>query len=232
MDQIRVLICDHQPLFRSGVRAMLERDPGIQVLAEVSGREVVSSARRTRPDVVVTDIDLPLERGLDVVRRLARPDEGRPVPVLVLTMLLEDRCVFPALRAGACGFLLKSGSLEELYAGVRAVADGGAVLAPAVARRLLDKVIAHLPNNMENGQRLVDRLTPREREVLDRVARGESNRRIARDLNLSNATVRSHVHHVLTKLGVEDRAQAVAFVYQAGLLSSVNGRGLESCGLR
>jgi DNA-binding NarL/FixJ family response regulator len=221
MKRIRLLMCDHQPLIRSGLRLMLEQTPEIEVLAETGEREVVSLARRVRPDVVLTDIDLPVDRGIKIVRLLSHPPSGSPVPVMVLTMRQEDEHIFAALRAGARGFLLKGGTLEELHMGITAVAHGQAMIAPAIAGRILDRVAPHLPDYSDECRRLVRELTPREHEVLRLLAKGWSNLSIARRLGLSQATVRSHVHHVLIKLRLGDRAQAVAYVYRIGLFSPV-----------
>lgn len=200
---------------------MLEQLPDMDVLAETGGREVIPLARRMRPDLVLIDIDLPLGRGLEIIQALRRPPEGPPTPTLVLTMRSDEECVFSALRAGARGFLLKGGEPEELYEGIRAVARGNAVITPCITARLLDRLAPYLPHASQDSKRLKQELTPRERDVLWRLSRGMSNLSIARALGLSEATVRSHVHHVLTKLDLEDRTQAVAYVYQAGLFSPI-----------
>jgi DNA-binding NarL/FixJ family response regulator len=220
MQRIRVLICDRQPLIRSGLRATLEQLPDVEILAEAGAREVVPLARRMNPDLVLTEIDLPVRQGIKIVRLLARPPNDQPVRVLVLTQLGEKEYIFAALRAGARGILLKDGTLEELHAGIRAVAGGHGVIAPPIVTCILDQVALYLPDHPADSQ-LLEKLTPRERQVLSLVAHGDSNVRISRKLGLSQATVRSHIHHVLVKFGLEDRTQAVAFVYRMGLISPV-----------
>ncbi|MFJ9416329.1 response regulator [Streptomyces sp. NPDC101227] len=216
-ETITVLLADDEPMLRAGVRAILGSDPGIEVVAEAAdGRAAVTLARRHRPDVCLLDIRMPGLDGLAAAAELAREVPG--TAVVMLTTFSEDAYVADALGSGAAGFLLKSGDPRELLAGVRAVAEGGAALSPAVARR----VIAHLGDG-RLGQGIAARarvaeLTGREREVLGLVGAGLSNAEIARRLLLVEGTVKTYVSTILARLGFKNRVQAAILAYEAGLV--------------
>jgi DNA-binding NarL/FixJ family response regulator len=214
---LRALVADDQPVVRAGFRTILEAS-GIEVVGEAGdGVEAVAAARRARPDVVLMDIRMPELDGIEATRQLAGPGVDDPVRVLVLTTFDLDDYVYEALRAGASGFLLKDVGREELVAAVRVVAAGDALLAPAVTRRLLEE-FAQRPSTERPPPASLDVLTPREREVLALVARGRSNAEIAAELYVGEATVKSHVAHLLMKLGLRDRVHAVIHAYEVGLV--------------
>ena len=215
---IGVVIADDQPLLRTGFRMILEAEADIRVLGEAGdGREAVDVARRLRPDLVLMDIRMPILDGVEATRRLAAPDVTDPVRVLVLTTFDLDEYIVEALRAGASGFLLKDAPAEQLVEAVRIIAEGGALLAPSVTRRLLDTFAHRLPSAAVAPVAISD-LTERELEVLRLVAGGLSNAEIADRLVVSETTVKTHVSRVLMKLGVRDRVQAVVFAYETGLV--------------
>ena len=215
---IGVVIADDQPLLRTGFRMILEAEADIRVLGEAGdGREAVDVARRLRPDLVLMDIRMPILDGVEATRRLAAPDVTDPVRVLVLTTFDLDEYIVEALRAGASGFLLKDAPAEQLVEAVRIIAEGGALLAPSVTRRLLDTFAHRLPSTALAPVAISD-LTERELEVLRLVAGGLSNAEIADRLVVSETTVKTHVSRVLMKLGVRDRVQAVVFAYETGLV--------------
>jgi DNA-binding NarL/FixJ family response regulator len=219
---VRVVVADDQPVVRTGFRTILEA-AGIEVVAEAGdGREAVTAAGRSRPDVVLMDIRMPELDGIEATRHLAGPDVADPVRVLVLTTFDLDDYVYEALRAGASGFLLKDVGREELVAAVRVVAAGEALLAPSVTRRLLEE-FARRPASERPPPASLDALTPREREVLALVARGRSNAEIAAELYVGEATVKSHVAHLLMKLGLRDRIHAVIHAYDVGLVRPGEG---------
>jgi DNA-binding NarL/FixJ family response regulator len=213
---IGVLIVDDQPLVRAGLRKLFEVDPAIEVLGEAGdGAAAVVAALRLRPQVVVMDIRMPGMDGLEATRRLLRPGiEG--VHVLILTTFDLDEYVFEALRAGASGFLLKDAPAEDLLAAVHTVAGGEGLLAPAVTRRVIERFAALPPLRPDLVAHLAG-LTAREQDVLSRLGRGLTNAEIAEDLVISEGTVKTHVAHVLAKLGLRDRVQAVIFTYESGL---------------
>ena len=220
---IRVLLVDDQQLVRTGFRMILADEPDIEVVGEApDGRAALDAATRLRPDVVVMDIRMPVLDGVEATRRLtatpAAPDGSRP-RVLVLTTFDADEYVVEALRAGASGFLLKDVTPDDFVAAIRLIAAGDALLAPSVTRRLLDRFRARLPgpSDAARHERLRE-LTDRELEVLGLIARGLSNREIAETLVLSEPTVKTHVSHVLDKLELRDRAQAVVLAYEVGLV--------------
>ena len=209
----RILLVDDHPLFLDGVRAALSRADDLVVVGEahaVAGALV--AARELRPDVVLLDLGLPDGSGIDATRAILA--EAPSVRVLVMTMSAEDDAVVTAMRAGARGYVVKGSGRADLLQGIRTVAAGGAVFSPGVADRLglMFGSMGPLP-----GQAAFPELTDREREVLDLVARGHDNRRISRDLFLSDKTVRNHVSNILTKLGAATRAEAVARARSAGL---------------
>jgi DNA-binding NarL/FixJ family response regulator len=215
--RIRVLIADDQALVRAGFRQLLEREPDLDVIGEAAdGAEAVALARTGRPDVVVMDVRMPNVDGLEATRRvLSEPPAPR---VLVLTTFDLDEYVFEALRAGASGFLLKDAAPDELVSAVRLVARGDALLAPAVTRRVIEEFARRAAPSQPNPG--LEGLTPREREVLLLVARGLSNAEIAHELFLTPGTVKTHVGHILRKLGARDRVQAVVTVYESGLVGA------------
>ena len=213
---ISVLLADDQPLLRRGFRMILEAEPDLTVTAEAGdGAEAVELTRRHAPDVVLMDIRMPGTDGIEATRRItvAHPD----VRVLVLTTFDLDEYAFGALRAGASGFLLKDVRPAELVAAIRTVAAGDAVVSPRVTRRLLEEYAQVLPPSGDQYPQLAA-LTDREREVLVLVARGLSNAEIAANLYVSEATVKSHVGRILSKLGLRDRVQVVVLAYESGLI--------------
>ena len=213
---ISVLLADDQPLLRRGFRMILEAEPDLTVTAEAGdGAEAVELTRRQVPDVVLMDIRMPGTDGIEATRRntVAHPD----VRVLVLTTFDLDEYAFGALRAGASGFLLKDVRPAELVAAIRTVAAGDAVVSPRVTRRLLEEYAQVLPPSGDQYPQLAA-LTDREREVLVLVARGLSNAEIAANLYVSEATVKSHVGRILSKLGLRDRVQIVVLAYESGLI--------------
>jgi DNA-binding NarL/FixJ family response regulator len=217
---VRVLLADDQPLIRAGFRMLLEEQPDISVVGEAAdGAEAVRLTRQLRPDVVLMDVRMPGTDGIEATQRIvAETPESR---VLVLTTYDLDEYAFTALRYGASGFLLKDARPADLADAIRAVADGDAIIAPGVTRRLLDNFASLLPDLRGNEPPCVpalDLLTDRERQVLIHVAEGMSNSEIAAALFISEATVKSHLGRVLAKLSLRDRVQAVIFAYQAGLV--------------
>lgn len=212
---IRVVIADDQAMVRSGLRSLLAQEPGIEVVAEAAdGEAALDAVRRHQPDVVLMDIRMPVLDGLNATRQLAREDTQ--THILVLTTFDLDEYVFEALRAGASGFLLKDATAEELVAAVRVLAAGDALLDPSVTRRVID-VFTSAPAPPAPNPEVFERLTEREVEVLKLVARGLSNAEIARELYVGDATAKTHVSNVLSKLDLRDRVQAVIFAYQHGL---------------
>lgn len=214
---MRVLIADDQDLMRRGLRTILEAEADIEVVGEAAdGAEAVDVARRTRPDVVLMDIRMPEVDGIEATRRLMEREPRDQVRVLILTTFDLDEYVFAAIRAGASGFLLKDAPPENLVAAMRVIASGEALLAPAVTRRLIDK-FANAPDPVASSVD-VESLTARELQVLKLIARGLSNAEIASELVVEGTTVKTHVRHVLQKLGLRDRVQAVVAAYEAGLV--------------
>ncbi|MCR3743178.1 DNA-binding response regulator, NarL/FixJ family, contains REC and HTH domains [Actinomadura glauciflava] len=221
---IRVLIADDQVMIRDGLAALLSSDPGIEVIGQAgNGREAVEMARRLDPDVVVMDIRMPEMDGLAATAELAGspdpdadPADVRP-KVLVLTTFDLDEYVYEALGSGASGFLLKDASAADLVNGVRVVAAGDALLAPSITRRLIGD-FARRRRHQRPSPKATAGLTPRELDVLRLMARGLSNAEVAAELVLAEQTVKTHVGHVLTKLGLRDRTQAVVYAYENGLV--------------
>jgi DNA-binding NarL/FixJ family response regulator len=215
---IRVLIADDQALLRGGFRMILESQRDIEVVGEAAdGHEALALARELSPDVVLMDIRMPELDGLEAARRLlAERDSPR---VLMLTTFDENEYVYEAMKAGASGFLLKEIQPEQLAEAVRVAAAGDALLAPSITRRLIEEFVSRPPPGSGPPAEL-EELTERELEVLKLIARGLSNAEIASSLFLSEATVKTHVTHVLAKLGLRDRVQAVVLAYESGLVSA------------
>ncbi|SEL40301.1 response regulator [Streptacidiphilus jiangxiensis] len=211
-----VLIVDDQPLQRLGFRMLLESSPETSVVGEAAhGAEAVRLTAELRPDVVLMDIRMPGMDGIEATRRIvAAGDRSR---VLVLTTFDLDEYAYGALRAGASGFLLKDARPDELLSGIRAVAGGDAVVAPAMTRRLLDAFTSGVPPREPDTDPRITLLSQREREVLEAIAQGLTNSEIATRLVLSESTVKTHVSRVLAKLGARDRVHAVIIAYDAGL---------------
>jgi DNA-binding NarL/FixJ family response regulator len=213
-----VLIADDQALVRVGLRKILESDPQLTVVGEAGdGEDAVAEARRSLPDVVLMDIRMPVLDGIEATRRIVRAQPG--TRVLILTTFGLDGYVYDALHAGASGFMLKDAPPEELVAAVRIVASGDALLAPAVTRAVIDEFARRQPVAEPRVPAAVGELTPREREVLDLLAGGLSNPEICAQLVISEATAKTHVAHILQKLGLRDRVQAVIYAYESGLLT-------------
>jgi DNA-binding NarL/FixJ family response regulator len=214
MTPLRVVIADDQPMMRAGFKAVLEATGDIVVVAEAgNGEEAVKAANEHSPDVVLMDIRMPVMDGIEATRQLPKHR------VLILTTFGLDQYILDALRAGASGFLLKDAPTGEVVAAVRAVAAGDAVLSAAVTRQLLDQVARRLPSAVSRRPEELDLLTEREREVLRMLANGLSNAEIATALVVSEATVKSHVSHLLGKLGLRDRVQAVIYAYETRLIA-------------
>ncbi|WP_433616137.1 response regulator [Dactylosporangium sp. CA-139114] len=211
---IRVVLADDEAMIRAGIRAILATDPGIEVVAEAAdGREAVELVRAHRPDLVLLDIRMPRLDGLSAAAELraAAPD----VAVVLLTTFDEDEYVARALAEGAAGFLLKAADPRELILGVRAVAGGAAYLSPRIARKVITRLGGGRLARAEAARRRLDRLTPRERDVLGGVGRGLSNQEIAADLHLSEGTVKAHVSAILLRLGLNNRVQAAILACEA-----------------
>jgi NarL family two-component system response regulator LiaR len=210
-EPIRVLLVDDHAVVREGLRAFLELQEGIAVVGEAAdGIEAIEAATRLRPDVILMDLVMPELDGVSAMRSLReRLPEAR---VIVLTSFLDDEKLLPALRAGAAGYLLKNAEPQEVARAVRAARVGQALIDPVVAARLVETLAA------DDGEDPLDRLTPREREVLVLIGRGFPNKLIARELDVSEKTVKTHVGHVLAKLGVSDRTQAAVFAVRSGLV--------------
>ncbi len=213
---IRVVLADDERLVRAGFRMILRAEPDITIVAEAGdGREAVEAVRRHPTDVVLMDIRMPAMDGLEATRRIL-DGPGHPPRVIVLTTFDLDEYVFEALRAGASGFLLKDAPEERLIAAIRVAADGGSLFAPSVTRRLIERFAAVAGPSASTDD--LDRLTPRETEVLRLIARGLSNGEIAETLVVTEHTAKTHVAHILDKLGVRDRVQAVVLAYELGLV--------------
>ena len=213
-----VLIADDQALVRAGFRMILEAEEDMEVVGEAAdGREAVEETRRLRPDVVLMDVRMPDVDGIEATRRLLGVD-GAEAKIVMLTTFDMDEYVYDALRAGASGFLLKDVPPEQLVDGIRAVASGDALLAPSVTRRVIEEFVRRPPDSVRTAPPELAELTARELEVLKLVARGLANAEIAKELFISETTVKTHVAHVLMKLKLRDRVQAVVFAYESGLV--------------
>jgi DNA-binding NarL/FixJ family response regulator len=211
---IDVLLADDQELVRAGFRLILEAEDDLRIVAEAGdGQETVDLARLRRPDVVLMDIQMPVLDGIEATRRLAAEHDGPRV--LILTTFERDDYISTALRAGASGFLLKNAPPDELVAAIHTVASGEGILSPQVTRRLIERFAEQ--GLVDRRDDLLGPLTDREREVLLMVARGLSNTEIAKELVVSEATVKTHVSRTLTKLQLRDRVQAVVVSYSDGM---------------
>jgi DNA-binding NarL/FixJ family response regulator len=214
-DHVRVLLVDDDDLMRAGLRSVLSSDDTIEVAGEAGdGGEALGRVRETKPHVVLMDIRMPGVDGISATREVLA---GSPdVKVVVLTTFEDDDYIFDALSAGASGFLLKRTKPEDLISAIHAVADGDSLLSPSVTRRVIDRM-ATQPVAGLSGARL-EKLTPREREVLELIGRGLSNREIAESFVIEESTVKTHVKRILTKLELRDRVQAVILAYETGLI--------------
>lgn len=214
---LRVVVVDDQALVRRGFSMVLEQQGDIEVVAEAgTGLEAIDAVRKHKPDIVLMDIRMPELDGLEATERIVA-ENGEQTRIIVLTTFDPDEYIYRALRAGASGFLLKDIPPEDLVAAVRAVAEGGALLAPDITRRLITKFATQSDSNPELGER-IERLTERERDVLGCIGIGHNNQEVAAELGIGAATVKTHVSSVLSKLGLRDRAQAVIFAYESGLV--------------
>jgi DNA-binding NarL/FixJ family response regulator len=213
---LRVVVADDQAMVRAGFRSLLNEEPDIEVVGEAAdGEQAIAAVRRFRPDVALMDIRMPNVDGLEATRRIVA--DGLAARILILTTFDLDEYVYEGLRAGASGFLLKDASPEQLIAAIHVVAEGEAVLAPTVTRRVVE-AFASIPAPDDALRGALETLTAREREVLRLLAGGRSNAEIARELVVSEATAKTHVRHVLSKLDLRDRVQAVVFAYESGLV--------------
>jgi DNA-binding NarL/FixJ family response regulator len=214
---IRVVVVDDQELVREGFVMVLDHEDDIEVVGEAAtGVEAVDVAGSTRPDVILMDVRMPEMDGLEATRRILS-DAAWPVKVVILTTFDPDEYVYQALKAGASAFVLKDIPRVELVAAVRTVADGGALLAPSIMKRLIGRFTHGLAADTAATTRL-ERLTDREREVLTAIGRGLNNTEISEQLFIGASTVKTHINSVFTKLGLRDRAQAVVFAYESGLV--------------
>jgi DNA-binding NarL/FixJ family response regulator len=215
---IRVLLADDQALIRSGIRALLDAEDDIEVVAEAAdGKQAVTLATQHRPDIALVDIQMPVVDGIEATRQIVTDERLAEVRVVILTNFGLDEYIFRALRAGASGFLLKDTQPAELLRALRIVMRGDSLLSPAVTRRLISEFVARPPDAVSAAG--METLTNREREVVAMVAHGLSNDEIAAAMVLSPTTAKTHVSRAMVKLGARDRAQLVVFAYQAGLVS-------------
>jgi DNA-binding NarL/FixJ family response regulator len=213
-----VLIADDQPLMRTALRMSLAAEPDFEVVGEAAdGLQAIELAARLRPDVIVMDIRMPKLDGVAATRQLTESAGFAPPKILIITTFALDEYVVEALRAGASGFLLKDATSDELVHAVRVVAAGDALLAPGVTRRFLDQYARRLPPAV-NGPSALDTITKRELAVLMLVANGLHNAAIARELHVAESSVKTHVGHLLAKLGKQDRVQLVIYAYETGLI--------------
>ncbi len=223
MSRIRVLLVDDQPLLLSGFALILSTEPDIEVVGQVTdGLQAITAVRDQHPHVVLMDVQMPVLDGIEATKVVVSESDAR---VVILTTFDSDDYLFDALRAGASGFLLKNAETDDLLDAIRAVAGGHALLAPEVTQRVISRMTEGAPDRPDPSDGAaarhtaeIEQLTERERDVLVRLARGLSNAEIARDLWVSEATVKTHVSNVLSKLGVRDRVQAVIVAFEAGLV--------------
>jgi DNA-binding NarL/FixJ family response regulator len=221
---IRTVIADDQELVREGFALILKPHPDIEVVGQATdGHEAIALARELHPDVILMDIRMPRLDGLEATRRVLADPAPSTTRVLILTTFDLDSYVYEALRAGASGFLLKDAPSEQLVAAIRTVAAGDALLAPSITRRLIEDFIRRQPAHAKDAPELQE-LTARELEVLELIARGRSNTEIAAQLVVTGATVKTHVAHIFSKLNLRDRAQAVVYAYETGLVEPAPAR--------
>jgi len=220
---VKVLIVDDQSLVRAGFRMILDAEPDIEVVGEASdGLEAVLAARQTEPDVILMDVRMPNVDGLEATRRLLDGREEGP-RILILTTFDLDEYVYEALRAGASGFMLKDTPPEELVEAIMIVARGDALLAPSITRRVIEEFVRRPPASARKPPPELEELTAREREMLQFIAKGLSNAEIARAAFVSETTVKTHVAHILMKLRLRDRVQAVVYAYENGVVQTGDG---------
>ncbi|MFN2107333.1 MAG: response regulator [Candidatus Promineifilaceae bacterium] len=221
MDKIRVLIVDDQTITRSGLQTLLAAQPDLEIIAEArDGREAIEMAAEFQPDVILMDLRMPGVNGIEATRRIRRTSPH--IHILVLTVFEDDTSVFPAIRAGASGYLLKNTEQEELLRAIRTVADGGAIFSPGIAQRVLSYLTAPAPDVSAD---ILDELTAREREILELIAQGKTNAEIANILSLSPKTVSNYISNVLLKVHATDRAKLMLMALEAGLgRAAVNGK--------
>lgn len=223
--EIRVLIADDEALIRAGFKVLIESAPDLRVVGEASdGIQAIRQAHALAPDVVLMDIRMPVMHGLEATKVILDGQQGPPPRILVVTTFDEDEHVFEALRSGASGFVLKDTPPERLLDAIRVVAAGDALLTPSVTRRLITEFVRR-PPALPSGDGALAQLTDREREVLGHVAAGLSNAEIAVALQLSVATVKTHVSRLLSKLSARDRAQLVVVAYETGVATPGSGGG-------
>jgi DNA-binding NarL/FixJ family response regulator len=219
--KITIVLADDQALVRAGFRLILEAEDDLVIIGEASdGEQALATVRRLRPDIVLMDIQMPAMDGIEATRRLTE-DAAIRARVVILTTFEQDDYIFSALRAGASGFLLKNAPPEDLVYAVRIVAAGNALLAPAITRRVIEEY-SQRPARRRNDAGL-DLLTERELEVLRLLATGKSNAELADHLYLGEGTIKTHVSHLLSKLGLRDRVQAVVYAYESGLVEPSDG---------
>ena len=216
---IRVLIADDQSLVRAGFRMILEAESDVEVVGEAAdGREAVDAARELDPDVILMDVRMPNVDGLEATRRLLDGKEEGP-RILILTTFDLDEYVYEALRVGASGFLLKDTPPEQLVDAIHVVANGDALLSPVITRRVIEEFVRRPPDSIRKPAAELEELTARELEMLRYIARGLSNAEIAKAAFVSETTVKTHVAHILMKLRIRDRVQAVVFAYENGVVA-------------
>ena len=217
----RIVLADNQAMVRAGFRLILEAEDDLAIIGEASdGEQAVAAARTLQPDVVLMDVQMPRMDGIEATRRIAQ-DAAIRSRVIILTTFDQDDYVFEALRAGASGFLLKNAPPEELVHAVHIVAAGDALLAPSITRRVIEEYSQRPPRRKNDAD--LDRLTEREIEVLRLLATGKSNAELAAHLYLGEGTIKTHVSHLLAKLGLRDRVQAVVYAYESGLVEPSEG---------
>ena len=220
---VRVLIVDDQSLVRAGFRMILESEPDVEVVGEAAdGAEAIAAAEELAPDVILMDVRMPNVDGLEATRRLLEGKDQGP-RVLILTTFDLDEYVYEALKVGASGFLLKDTPPEQLVEAIHVVANGDALLSPVITRRVIEEFVRRPPDSMRKPSEALAELTPRELEILRFVARGLSNAEIAKEAFVSETTVKTHVAHILLKLRLRDRVQAVVFAYENAVVSPGDG---------
>ncbi len=213
---ITVLLVDDQTMVRAGIRMILEAEKDINVIGEAEdGDKAITKTSNLKPDVVLMDIQMPVMNGLDATRQITQTP-GNTSRVFILTTFERDDYIFEALRAGASGFILKNAPPEDLIEAVRVVAEGNALLAPSVTRRIINEFAQHLTRNDLKNK--LTNLTEREIEVLRLIAKGRTNAEIATDLFVGEATVKTHISNLFNKLDLRDRVQAVVYAYESGLI--------------